>query len=161
MFNHNTMRCSAYVTDKHTTCPRRCKLNVFYDGLCRCHISKLPILKIQATWRGYKARKLLKKMALLPDDISSKIFYYLKKDHYNERMYKVCMRIYTQRLKEVNSILDMVRYLYINNEIGYAEAISRKNSTIRMIIHYESLINTMANNIFKSRRLHGRIVLVE
>lgn len=90
-------RCSAIITDISTHKQRKCKKNCnFIIQNCKyCYIHaninyKQHIYKIQALFRGYKVRRKIKYLKLMPCDIQSKIISIIKEEHslikYNQRL---------------------------------------------------------------------------
>ncbi len=111
-------KCSQIVFDNLTRRERKCKkkFNFVIENCKFCHLHanikyRKYVTKIQALFRGYKQRCMLKYLKIMPCDIQSKIVGIIKDEHrvvkYNQRLSNFLLK------KLVKGISEITRYYHI------------------------------------------------
>tara|TARA_B100001093_G_C26771165_1_gene990263 strand:+ start:470 stop:1102 length:633 start_codon:yes stop_codon:yes gene_type:complete len=115
-------KCSEIVFDSMTHRDRKCKkkFNFVIENCKYCHLHanlyyKQYICKIQATFRGYKQRRMLKYFKAMPCDIQSKIIGYIKDEHsiikYNQRLSNFLLKKMVVEITQItNNFYNTMRY---------------------------------------------------
>ena len=147
-------KCCVPVFDNLTHRQRKCKNKFkFVIGNCKyCHLHaniyyKQYISRIQAVFRGYKQRRMLKYLKLMPCDIQSKIIGIIKDEH---RIVKYNQRLSNFLLKKLEKeISQITNNYYLINRVSLQRTIINNDlfiKTFKLIVLYKKY----KNNSFES-----------
>lgn len=81
-------RCSCLAITTNKKCKLPIKFNINNKKYCLIHANILfgkSTTNIQRCYKGFRVRKLLKKMYNLPDDLQRKIVWHIKESHYIQK----------------------------------------------------------------------------
>ena len=157
-------RCSCLAITTNKKCKLPIKFNINNKKYCLIHANILfgkSTTNIQRCYKGFRVRKLLKKMYNLPDDLQRKIVWHIKESHYIQKHHhKPIYNILEKRYNKFSEKFTSTSYLsleeifdlyneYINLCDLYCKynAIIDSEKIITIYIYGKRMIFTLSNAI--------------
>jgi hypothetical protein len=145
-------KCSQIVFDNLTRRERKCKkkFNFVIQNCKFCHLHanihyKKYVTKIQALFRGYKQRRMLKYFKTMPCDIQSKIVGIIKDEHhvikYNQRLSNFLLKKLLKEISEITRNYDIKSQSYLQRHILLNNLFVKSFKLILLYKKYKKIIN--------------------
>ena len=141
-------RCSCLAITTNKKCKLPIKFNINNKKYCFIHANILfgkSTTNIQRCYKGFRVRKLLKKMYNLPDDLQRKIVWHIKESHYIQKHHhKPIYNILEKRYNKFSEKFTSTSYLSLEEIFDlYNEYINLSN----LFCKYNVIIDSEKNTI--------------
>ena len=147
------VRCRQIISDPSTGRTRLCKHKMHFGPFCFIHANcnfLNQIIKIQALYRAYYARKKLKIFYNLPRDLQRKVIFNINKDIHLKHFHCSISNIIYAKYKKLEEDSDIEKLLnYINHIYNlYNNIINELYHILKLTIKYKNILS------FKYINLH-------